>query len=93
MTLYISEEYTSSTCPLCRRITETPRGRIFRCPYCGYSGDRHIVAAINMALKPGPEWLNWVSRVVTPYPKVTRIRVDPKISPEETLNRVLGTSP
>ncbi len=43
-----------------------------------------------MALKQAPMWLNPANRAVTLHPRVTRIRVEPAISPEETLNRVLG---
>jgi len=46
-----------------------------------------------MALKPAPMWLNPTNRAATLHPKVTRIRVTPAISPEETLNRVLGAGP
>ena len=66
---------------------------MFRCTHCGYRGDRHLVAALNMALKPVPMWLNPTNRAVTLHPRVTRIRVTPAISPEETLNRVLGAGP
>ena len=52
-----------------------------------------MVAALNMALKPVPMWLNPTNRAVTLHPRVTRIRVTPAISPEETLNRVLGAGP
>jgi len=52
-----------------------------------------LVAAVNMALKPAPMWLNPTNRAATLHPKVTRIRVTPAISPEETLNRVLGAGP
>ena len=49
-----------------------------------------MVAAVNMALKQAPMWLNPANRAVTLHPRVTRISVEPAISPEETLNRVLG---
>jgi len=52
-----------------------------------------LVAAVNMALKPAPMWLNPTNRAATLHPRVTRIRVEPAISPEETLNRVLGAEP
>ncbi|MBS7251079.1 MAG: transposase [Candidatus Freyarchaeota archaeon] len=90
LTAYTSEAYTSVTCPMCKERTKRPRGKMFRCPHCGYCGDRHMVAELNMALKPVPMWLKLASQKVTRYPKVTRIRVSPKTSPEEVLGRVFG---
>lgn len=90
LTAYTSEAYTSVTCPVCKEITKRPRGKMFKCPHCGYCGDRHIVAAINMALKPVPMWLELASQKVTRYPNVTRIRVSPKTNPKEVLGRVFG---
>ncbi|MEM3586240.1 MAG: hypothetical protein QXO71_02865 [Candidatus Jordarchaeaceae archaeon] len=75
---------------MCKERTKRPRGQMFECPHCGYCGDRHVVAALNMALKPVPMWLELASQKAALCPRVTRIRVSPKTSPEEVLGRVFG---
>jgi putative transposase len=41
------ERYTSQTCPACGH-RHKPRGRIYRCGQCGFSGHRDIVGQINI---------------------------------------------
>jgi putative transposase len=41
------ERYTSQTCPSCGH-RHKPRGRIYRCGQCGFSGHRDIVGQINI---------------------------------------------
>jgi putative transposase len=41
------EHYTSRTCPSCQR-RHKPRGRRFRCPWCGFVAHRNVVGAWNI---------------------------------------------
>ena len=50
-TIYISEAYTSRTCPVCGCMRE-PNGAFFVCK-CGFAADRHVTAVINIAKKFG----------------------------------------
>ena len=45
--MLVGEENTSSTCPSCG-AKGTFRGRIFRCPDCGYSTHRDVIGSINI---------------------------------------------
>jgi IS605 OrfB family transposase len=45
----VDERGTSSTCPACRVRVPKPAGRVFRCPRCGLSGHRDLIAAANIA--------------------------------------------
>ncbi|MCD6552238.1 RNA-guided endonuclease TnpB family protein, partial [Thermotoga sp.] len=47
---YISEEYTSQTCPVCGH-RHKPSNRNFRCPVCGFEYHRDGVGAINIYKK------------------------------------------
>jgi putative transposase len=47
--LQVDERGTSSTCLACRRRVPKPRGRVFRCASCGFSGHRDLVGAANIA--------------------------------------------
>jgi len=48
MTCLTGEERgTSSRCPSCRR-RHKPKGRLWRCPACGFIGHRDAVGAVNM---------------------------------------------
>ncbi len=49
----VDERGTSSTCLLCRRRVPKPRGRVFRCSSCGFSGHRDLVGAANIAASGG----------------------------------------
>jgi IS605 OrfB family transposase len=49
----VDERGTSSTCPACRQRVPKPKGRRFRCPYCGLQGHRDLVGAVNIAAKAG----------------------------------------
>ena len=51
-TIYVSEAYTSRTCPVCGCMRE-PNGALFMCERCGFKADRHVTAAINIAKKFG----------------------------------------
>ena len=42
-----NERYTSRTCPSCKR-RHKPRGRRFRCPWCGFVAHRDVVGAWNI---------------------------------------------
>jgi len=45
--VFVSEAYTSRTCPICG-YTHKPVGRNFRCPDCGFTYHRDGVGAINI---------------------------------------------
>jgi putative transposase len=46
------ESYTSKTCPACgKRRKSAPRGRVFRCPSCGFTYHRDGIGAINIRAK------------------------------------------
>ena len=49
----VDERGTSSTCLGCRRRVPRPRGRVFRCSFCGFSGHRDLVGAANIAASGG----------------------------------------
>ena len=49
----VDERGTSSTCPACGRRVPKPRGRLFTCPSCAYTGHRDLVGAHNIARKTG----------------------------------------
>ena len=49
----VDERGTSSTCPSCERRVNKPRGRVFNCPYCEYTGHRDLIAAANIAARGG----------------------------------------
>jgi IS605 OrfB family transposase len=49
----VDERGTSSTCLACRRRVPKPRGRVFRCSSCGFSGHRDLVGAANIAASGG----------------------------------------
>ena len=45
------ESYTSRTCPHCRYVRSKVKGRVFRCPRCGWTYHRDGVGAINIQQK------------------------------------------
>jgi len=47
---YISEEYTSQTCPVCGH-RHKPSNRNFKCPVCGFEYHRDGVGAMNIYKK------------------------------------------
>jgi len=49
----VDERGTSSTCLGCRKRVPKPRGRVFRCVSCGFSGHRDLVGAANIAASGG----------------------------------------
>jgi len=51
---YVKPENTSKTCPICGEISK-PNGHVFKCRKCGLQADRHLIAALNIAMKP-PMW-------------------------------------
>jgi putative transposase len=46
-TVLVNEAYTSQTCPNCLHKIK-PKGRVYRCPACGFVGHRDIVGASNL---------------------------------------------
>ena len=45
----VNEKFTSQTCPVSKcGKRHTPRGRVFKCPHCGFVGVRDIVGAANI---------------------------------------------
>lgn len=45
------ESYTSRTCPHCLYVRSSVKGRVFRCPNCGWTYHRDGVGAINIRKK------------------------------------------
>lgn len=45
------EHYTSRTCPCCGSVRSKVRGRVFRCPTCGWTYHRDGVGSINIRQK------------------------------------------
>ncbi len=43
----VDERYTSQTCPECGQ-RHKPRGRVYKCPHCGFVGVRDIVGGANI---------------------------------------------
>jgi hypothetical protein len=83
----VGERGTSSTCPACRARVPKPAGRVFRCPRCGLSGHRDLIAAANIAGRlPGgitPAIPAGVThrRAGNHLPGVSRARRDPRRRP------------
>lgn len=51
-TVLQEESYTSRTCPACgHRRKSSPKGRVFHCPKCGWTGHRDVVGAANIQFK------------------------------------------
>ena len=50
----VDERGTSSTCPACAARVPKPRGRVFSCRQCGFTGHRDLVGAANIASAPPP---------------------------------------
>lgn len=51
-TVLQEESYTSRTCPSCgHRRKSSPKGRVFHCPKCGWTGHRDVVGAANIRFK------------------------------------------
>ena len=61
----VNEKFTSQTCPKCGK-RHTPRGRVFKCPHCGFVGVRDIVGAAN--IKSG-HVNGKLAKVAAPSPK------------------------
>jgi putative transposase len=51
--MLVDERGTSSTCPACTKQLPKPRGRVMSCPSCGLTGHRDLLAAANIAARPG----------------------------------------
>ncbi|MEM0079174.1 MAG: transposase [Nitrososphaerota archaeon] len=51
---FVKPENTSKTCPICGEISK-PNGHVFKCRKCGLQADRHLIAALNIAMKL-PMW-------------------------------------
>jgi len=51
VTVKVSPENTSRTCPRCGCIVKTRVGRVFKCPKCGFELDRQKLASVNIYLK------------------------------------------
>lgn len=48
LTIYISEAWSSKTCPVCGFRRKYLRGQVFTCQRCGFTFDRHLNACLNM---------------------------------------------
>ena len=47
----VDERGTSSTCPACAARVAKPRGRVFSCRHCSFTGHRDLVGAANIAAR------------------------------------------
>jgi IS605 OrfB family transposase len=47
----VDERGTSSTCPACAARVAKPRGRVFSCRHCRFTGHRDLVGAANIAAR------------------------------------------
>jgi IS605 OrfB family transposase len=47
----VDERGTSSTCPACAARVAKPRGRVFSCRHCSFTGHRDLVGATNIAAR------------------------------------------
>ena len=47
-TRYINPMRTSSACPSCRSRLKDNGGRVLQCTRCGFTGDRDVIACINL---------------------------------------------
>ena len=64
----VDERGTSSTCPACRTRVPKPRGRVFRCRHCRFTGHRDLVGAANIALRTAAAGAGVESEIVTGSP-------------------------
>ncbi|MEM1750319.1 MAG: RNA-guided endonuclease TnpB family protein [Desulfurococcaceae archaeon] len=48
---YVNPRKTSSTCPRCGGKLKNNDGRVLKCSKCGFTGDRDVVACINLFYK------------------------------------------
>jgi len=70
---YVSEEYTSQTCPVCGHRRK-PSNRNFKCPVCGFEYHRDGVGAINIHKK----YLGY-GRVVADLAPAVGVRFNPHL--------------
>ncbi|MEM0309240.1 MAG: zinc ribbon domain-containing protein, partial [Thermofilaceae archaeon] len=45
---YVDPRKTSSTCPRCGSRSKDNSGRVLKCTRCGFTGDRDVIACINL---------------------------------------------
>jgi putative transposase len=67
-----AEHYTSRTCPCCGHVRSKVKGRVFRCPKCGWTYHRDGVGAMNIRYKYRGEF--GVPHVVADMAPATGIR-------------------
>src|SRR6266699_4937980 len=67
-----AEHYTSRTCPCCGHVLSKVKGRVFRCPKCGWTYHRDGVGAMNIRYKYRGEF--GVPHVVAAMAPATGIR-------------------
>jgi putative transposase len=61
----VNEHYTSQTCPNCAH-KHKPKGRVFKCPACGFVGHRDVVGAANILSR---RFFNALAKVPAVEPK------------------------
>ncbi len=66
----VDEHDTSKTCPACGRQSK-PRGRVYRCPTCGFVAHRDIVGSANILSR---KLYGEVGRIVPPPFSATKYR-------------------
>ncbi|MEM1699062.1 MAG: transposase [Sulfolobales archaeon] len=45
---YVNPSKTSTTCPKCGSRSKDIGGRVLKCTRCGFTGDRDVIACINL---------------------------------------------
>ncbi|MEM1813183.1 MAG: zinc ribbon domain-containing protein, partial [Sulfolobales archaeon] len=48
---FVNPRKTSSTCPRCKSRLKDNGSRVLRCSKCGFTGDRDVIACINLLLR------------------------------------------
>src|SRR5713101_649738 len=80
-----AEHYTSRTCPGCGHVRSKVKGRVFRCPKCGWTYHRDGVGAMNIRYKYRGEF--GVPHVVADMAPAVGIRHLPHTRVARTLGR------
>ena len=71
---FVDERGTSSTCPACAARVPKPRGRVFVCRSCRFTGHRDLVGAANIAARAPAPNRGAGGGTVTGHPPVTTHR-------------------
>lgn len=78
---YVNARGTSSTCPMCGEHSK-PNRHVFTCKACGFSSDRHLVGAWNVAAR---WWTKHVGSDVPPEWRQMQPSVEEPVAPAKLL--------